>query len=147
MKRFLPILTLLLLLPHAVLGQAPKTAGQQQLLAIENERVRALVANDFAALEQILADDLIYTHSTGVTESKAEYLGQLRSGQLKYHAMDHESVTVRLYGAAAVLTGRTKVRSVSKGQELRNDLKFTIVYAKQKGRWRMVAWQSTRVSP
>ena len=152
MNRFLTIITLLMLLAYFALSQTPGKAGdrltglQQQLLQVENERIRGLVHNDFAALDQILSDDLIYTHSTGVAETKAEYLGQLKSGQLKYQSMEHEGVVVRVYGDTAILTGRTKVRSVSRGQELNNDLRFIIVYVKQRGRWRMVSWQSTRIS-
>src|SRR5215210_9278631 len=152
MNRFLTIITLLMLLAYFALSQTPGKAGdrltglQQQLLQVENERIRGLVHNDFAALDQILSDDLIYTHSTGVAETKADYLGQLKSGQLKYQSMEHEGVVVRVYGDTAILTGRTKVRSVSRGQEFNNDLRFIIVYVKQRGRWRMVSWQSTRIS-
>ena len=152
MTRFLTIITLLMLLACFAQSQTSGKAGnrltglQQQLLQVENERIQGLVHNDFAALDQIMSDDLIYTHSTGVAETKAEYLGQLKSGQLKYQSMEHEGVVVRVYGDTAILTGRTKVKSVSRGQEFNNDLRFLIVYVKQRGRWRMVSWQSTRIS-
>ena len=38
-----------------------------------------------------------------------------------------------------------RIVAVNRGQENRNHLRVTIVYAKRDGRWQMVAWQSTRI--
>lgn len=128
----------------SALAAAP--AGvEAEILRTERQRVAALVANDFAALERILADDLTYTHSNALLESKAEYIGAIRSGKLKYHALDHDQQRVRIYGDTAVLTGRTQVHSTYEGQEARPTLRFTIVYVRRAGRWQMAAWQSTRI--
>jgi hypothetical protein len=119
---------------------------QAQVLQVEKDRVQALTQNDFVALDRILSDDLLYTHSSGVTETKTEYLGQLKSGTLKYVSVEHRDVRVRHYGSTALLTGKTRIKAVARGQEINNDLTFIIVYVKQKGAWRAVSWQSTRLT-
>jgi len=142
----LPLLQLLALslLLAAPLAAAP-TAAESAVLAAEQARVTALIKDDFAALERILADELTYTHSNASVDTKEQFLSSLRSGRLKYKALEHSDQRVRVYGEAAILTGRTKVFSVFEGQEMRPTLRFTIVYVKKAGQWRMAAWHSARV--
>jgi hypothetical protein len=47
---------------------------QRDILAIERERVAAMVNRDLATLDKILADDLTYTHSGGRTDTKASFV-------------------------------------------------------------------------
>jgi ketosteroid isomerase-like protein len=150
MKNSLMALALTLLMPAASIlaaaGPSPREDKiAQQVRAVERQRVQALTTNDLAALERLLADDLTYTHSTGAVDSKTTFLASLRSGDAKYETMEHDDLRVRTYGETAVLTGRTRVKVKSRGEDLSLQLRFTLVYAKRAGRWQMVAWQSTRL--
>ena len=117
----------------------------QDVREVEKRRIQHMTGNDLTQLERVLSDDLIYTHSSGRVESKEQFLSALRSGEIKYEAMDHEDVEVKVYGDTAVLTGRSEVKLKSKGEDRSFPIRFTLVYAKQEGQWRMVAWQSTRL--
>src|SRR5262245_52458015 len=48
---------------------------------LEIERFQAQEKNDFAALERLLADDLVYTHSSAAVDTKAGYIDALKSGK------------------------------------------------------------------
>jgi ketosteroid isomerase-like protein len=127
-------------------GKNPGASAAEEVQAVERERVGALVAADVAALERLLGDDLTYTHSTGWVETKAQHLESVRTGALKYEKMEHSGVQARVYGAAAVLTGRSDVRVRSpRGGIIEMQIRFTGVYVKRAGRWQLVAWQSTRI--
>ena len=115
------------------------------ILRAEQQRIAALVNDDFAALDRLLADDLTYAHSSTVLETKAEYLASLRSGALKYTALTHEAQHVRLYGDTAVLTGLSTVDALSQGKPGTVRLRFLIIYVQRRDQWQMVAWQSTRL--
>lgn len=111
----------------------------------EDQRIAAMIKADLAALDTLLAEELTYTHSNGRVETKAQFLAALKSGDLRYEAIDREDLTVRSYGETAVFTGRATLRVKSKGQENRFLVRFIDVYVKRNGRWQMVAWQSTRL--
>ena len=143
----LVLIAALVQLTHAQASASKTAKVEDEILAVEKQRVDALTHSDFAALDRILSDDLLYTHSSGVTETKAEYLGQLKAGTLKYVSVEHRETRVRLFGSTALITGKTRIKAVARGQELNNDLTFLIVYVKQKSAWRMVSWQSTRIAP
>ena len=45
-----------------------------ELLALEQERRRALVQEDYPRVAQLFADDLVYVHTTGLVQGKLAYL-------------------------------------------------------------------------
>lgn len=152
MKYFLATLTLMLLIPAAapLLVYAKETLSSDKAIAevkeVERQRVQSLLRNDLTSLERFLADDLTYTHSSGLVDNKEQFLASLRAGAVRYEMMEHEEVQARAYGETIVLTGRSKVKVKVRGEALNLALRFTLVYARQGGQWRMAAWQSTRVT-
>ncbi len=119
--------------------------AEQEIRQQETRRFEAIVRGDVAALDSILSDDLSYTHATGVYETKGEFIGKLKSGQLKYESLTPEDLQVRVYGTTGVVTGVARVRVRVQGEPLSFQLRFTDVYVKNGDRWQMVAWQATRL--
>ena len=114
--------------------------------AAEKAWAAATVAGDEAALDILLADDLAYTHSNGETDSKRVFIGNLKSGARRYHKLDHESMEVRVYGNAAVLTANAQLATSQKGgAQNPAHLRFVHVWVQQGGKWRLVAHQSLRL--
>jgi hypothetical protein len=126
-----------------------QTAAQveQEVLAADGERVRALLANDFGALETLLGNDLTYVHSNGMLDTKASYIDSLRSGASRYLTMDMSDVSVRaLSEDVAVINAKFEARVQVRGGEVNPKPRVLIVYARRDGRWQMVAWQSTPIA-
>jgi ketosteroid isomerase-like protein len=119
--------------------------AEQEIRQRETRRFEAVVRGDIAALDDILSDDLSYTHATGVHETKAEFIAKLKSGQLKYESLTPEDMLVRVYGTTGVVTGVARVKVQVKGEPLSFQLRFTDVYVKKGDRWQMVAWHATRL--
>ena len=116
-----------------------------EIIALENRRIEAMVKQDAQALDEILADDLSYTHSTARVETKAEFISSVTSGRTKYRSMEQDDVKVRRYGDTAVVTGHANVHVDANGREIKFQIRFIDVYAKRDDVWRMVAWQSTKL--
>lgn len=145
-RRFTPFLALAgLLIASVSVAQSGRAAPADDILAAETDRVDALLRADYEALDRLLGEDLTYTHSTAVLDTKAMFLESLRSGRLRYLQFRHEDPKVRVLGDVGLINTVVRIVSVNRGQENRNHLRVTIVYAKRDGRWQMVAWQSTRM--
>jgi ketosteroid isomerase-like protein len=118
---------------------------------LELERFQAQEKNDFAALERLLADDLVYTHSSGAVDTKAAYIESLRSGKSKYLRITPEDLKVRTMGDLVLIHGRGQfvLEAMVNGQKGENPLhlSFLDVWQKKNGKWQMIAWQSTRILP
>ena len=126
---------------HGLRAQAP--AAEQAVRQVEDRRIKAMIDDDFATLDAVLADDLTYGHSNGVVDTKASYIETLRSGKTKYLTFDRAPSVVRVYGDTAIVTG-TATLSL-RGQAASFTLRYTLAYVMREGQWRMVAWQSTRL--
>ena len=116
-----------------------------ELIALENRRFEAMTKQDAQALDEILADDLIYTHSSARVETKTEFISSLTSGRTRYKSVEPDDVKVRQYGDTAVITGHAWIHVNSNGRDNKFQVRFTDVYAKRDDVWRMVAWQSTKL--
>jgi hypothetical protein len=141
--RLLALLLATCALTPALAG-GPKLASDE-LLSIEADRFRSTVAGDFAALDFRLAEDLSYCHSTGKCETKAEYLGNLRSGSTQYRKLELVTARVRRYGEIAILNGQVRVDAAMAGNQVIAQLAYTDVYRREHGRWRLIAWHSSRM--
>jgi ketosteroid isomerase-like protein len=119
--------------------------AEQAVTAAHDRRIAATVAADLAGLGAMMTDDLTYTHSSGVTETKAEFLEGLRSGKYVYREIAPRDRRVRVHGDAAVVSGPCHVVIEPGGKRTEIDLYFTELYVKVGGKWRMALWHSTRL--
>ncbi len=142
----LPLIAAVLLAPAPASSQtADSSETVRSLLAFEDARFAAMVRRDTAWLRDALADDLSYVHSSAKSDTKATYLESVGSGALKYQGFAPKERRVRLLGAGtAVVVGLAHARAVSDGQPIDVDVRYTGVYERVRGRWRLVAWQTTR---
>lgn len=114
-----------------------------EVLAADEARYAAMIARDFDALDRLLADDLLYTHSTAATDTKAGYLAALRSGKYRYKSARNEGVTVRIHGTTAIVSGRAFIEVEVNGAPKSLAIVFLTVWVKTGPGWQMTALQST----
>ncbi len=137
------LLALILAIASPIVLRAQVSDAEQSVRQAEDRRAKALVDDDYATLDAVLADDLTYNHSNGVSDTKAAYLETLRSGKTKYEKFDRQPSVVRIYGDTALVTGTATIGL--RGQPAPFSVRYTLAYVKRDGQWRMVAWQSTRL--
>lgn len=115
-----------------------------RVLALEEQRRQALLACDLPVLQGLLADDLVYVHSTAVCDRKDSYLAKLAGGGLRYLELDFSDLQVRPLQQAAVVTGRMAARVSRGGQTVNVASLFMTVWAcGPDGAWRLHAHQGT----
>jgi ketosteroid isomerase-like protein len=142
-KTILMSATLLLSVSFAL--PATPATPEEEVRAADARRIAAVVDADTAVLSSLLADDLTYTHTTGQVETKEQFLAGITSGKLDYQSIQPSEVQVRVYGNTAVMTGRAEMKVNAQGKDLAFAIRFTSVWVKGEGGWRMAAWQSTRL--
>ncbi len=115
--------------------------------ALEERRRQALLACDLPALQGLLADDLVYVHSTGVCDRKDTYLAKLSGGSLRYLELNFHDLQVQLLQQAAVVIGRMAAVVSKDGQQKKVASLFMTVWAcGADGAWRLHAHQGTPVT-
>ena len=120
-------------------------AAAQEVENAEKAWAAAVAANDYAAIDRLMGDDLIYGHSTGLVETKSQYIAALRSGQQKYDQIRHESMNVKTHGNTAVVSSRVRMTGSTKGKPFDNQLIMMHVWVKNGGSWKLVGHQTARM--
>jgi uncharacterized protein (TIGR02246 family) len=147
-KLFL-IAVLIVSLPAIVAAQG-QNAGtalstEQQIKALEEERNRAILSGNAAAMDRMTADDYTFITLRGELRTKSEILKGFQSGSFKYESREISDLNVRVYGDTAVVVGRSIQKGAENGKDYSGDYRFTRVYVKQRGRWVTVALQTTPI--
>jgi ketosteroid isomerase-like protein len=138
MRTILLSLTLCL----AALAASPE---EQQIRDAEKAWAAAVVAKDYAKLDALMMPDLIYAHSTGAIEDKAEYVSRLKAGKQNYKGIEATDTTVRMHGNAALTHTKVRMHGVNTDGPFDNKVMMIHMWVKDGGKWRLAGHQTTKL--
>jgi len=99
-----------------------------------------MLSADIAALNELLAPDLIFTNHLGQLLRKDDDLAAYRSGVLKIVSLEPSEQHVRALGDVAVVSVRIRLTGTYEGAPANGDFRFTRVWARsQQETWQLVA--------
>lgn len=113
--------------------------------AAEDRRWAAQLEADTDTLDELLADELTYTHSNGLVDTKPSFLDAITNKVFDYRSADRTEVTVKVVGDTAVIAGRVAMFVVAGSREVNLDSRYSAVWARRDGSWQFVCWQSTPI--
>ena len=116
----------------------------EKIIELDKKRMTAMAQKDLATLNDIIAEDLVYTHSSARLDTKKSLIGNMESGSTVYTSVVPSDVKAQDLGDTVVLTGSCRISVQSGGNAMNFGVRFTDVYANRGGKWQMVTWQSTR---
>jgi uncharacterized protein (TIGR02246 family) len=143
--RSLVIAVLAVALAPLVMAQEQSTTEtqrstiEQAIKQLDDERIQAQVGADASALDRIYADDFIGVGPIGTVRTKKQVISDFTSGTLKFQSITTDEVQVRVYDNTAVETGLSTMDGKDKGKSVPRNTRFTRVWVKQQGHWRLVA--------
>jgi len=135
-----------LLFATALSISATGQSVEDQIKKMETDRAAAVVKGDVDALDKVTSDDYTLITAAGQVSDKAQMISNFKSGQSKITMDDITDMKVRVYGDAAVVTGKVTVKGMLGGKDVTGTQLFTRVYVKKGGRWMSVALQQTRAA-
>ena len=150
------VITVLMLVLSIAPGHGQKLAtsskssdaiAKLEIEKLERDRNQAIVKGDAAALDRMTSDDYTFVTLLGEMRTKAEIIQGFKSGSFHYESRRISDLNVRVYGDAAVVTGRSVQSGKENGKDYSGDYLFTRMYVKRDGRWMTVALQATRIQP
>jgi hypothetical protein len=118
----------------------------EELRRLDKELSVATWTGDPMWFEQNLADDYVLITPSGTPRTKRDVISELATPGMKMDPFDAIEVQVRLYGDSAVVVGRMLQRFTLGRVRYANDLRYTDVYVKKKGRWLLVSGHASNVA-
>jgi ketosteroid isomerase-like protein len=126
------------------IGSKPMSA-EKDLASLEEQRCAAMIAADCPVLSELFADDLVWTHSSARVDTKANFLKALAAGTTRYLEIKRSDEKFRVHGNFAVITGLVEMHAVVNGSEKQLRNRYTSIWCRRNGAWKMIMWQSTAV--
>jgi ketosteroid isomerase-like protein len=126
----------------ALVAGAAMAQTEDVMRRVEEQFGEAVTRQDYAALEKILADDLIYTHSNGVVDDKAKFIASLKDGTRKYESIQIHEMTVRPFGNTAAVAAKVTMVITTRGETAPREMRYLRFWAKKRGQWQLVGHQS-----
>ena len=114
---------------------------EQTLRQMSDDWVKALVSADEATLDRLIADDFFFAYPME-GDDKAQFIGDVISGDVKVEILTSENVGVRIFGNTAVLTGRDSAKWYYKGRDFSGHYKVIHIYSFRDNRWQLVSVQA-----
>src|SRR6266487_697385 len=97
----------------------------QTIIALDKKRMDAMCHKDITTLHALLADDLVYTHSTARLDTKQSLIRAMESGSTVYTAVEPSEVQAQDLGDAVVLTGVARISVMARGNPNSFSVRFT----------------------
>ena len=107
---------------------------------------QAHLSGDSVALASLWSDDLEVAVPKMPVMAKADVLAFAKSGRMRFQRYETSDLKIRVYGEAAVVTGRLQRTRTINGKQIDDDWRFTKVYARQNGQWRVVAFHASEAA-
>ena len=129
-------------------AQAGENDDVKVLLDLESKMARAWVQQDAQTLEQILADDYTLAGAGDALIGKDQYVAGLDNPEFRTTSAIVADLRVRVYGNAAVVTGRATYRGWSerRGRYVRR-FRFTDTFVRRESTWKCVATHASGLAP
>lgn len=140
-----PVATILTALALSVFAPSPQDSAdaRQTVLRLEDEWKVAQRITDTSAFTRILAPEFTFIGTSGSLRDRAGYAGSRAGSWIPQGAtFTVTDLHVRIYGATAVVTGRENTT----GPRFTGSTRFTHVWVRRQGAWKMVAAQRTAIT-
>jgi len=138
---------LLLAVCHGAWALPRREKGEihKEIEALESQWQQAIITNNFAIMNRLLADDYIGITSNGTVETKKQAVDQIRAGTLRITRLDLSDPHVRVYGDTAVVTSQADLVGTNGATDISGQYRYTRVYNRRLGRWEIVSFEASRM--
>jgi uncharacterized protein (TIGR02246 family) len=122
-------------------------ASDTDFTRLEAEWNTAHMQGDATTLGRIFADDLVVVVPGMRPLTKADSLGMFKAGGMRFDRYESSDIQSRVYDETAIMTGRIKRTRTIGGKTMDDDWRFTKVYLRRAGNWRVVSFHASNVAP
>jgi len=119
--------------------------AEDSVRSVEMSRRDALLAADTVALSRMIAPDFMEISRLGTVRTRADNIRDIASGALHLTSIKYDSLTVRIYGDVALLTGIADNTGTMRGFPFAGRIRYTRVFVRREGRWQAVLMQQTPI--
>jgi len=126
-------------------GNAEHNLSIEIVRKLDEKRIAATVAADATSLDDLLAEELVWTHASGNSDTKAQWMTKVVGGKVKYHSIVFDETQFRAYGDTVIMNGKGSTSVLHHGGIDSFKMSITAVYAKFALNFKLVSMQVTKI--
>ncbi len=115
----------------------------EDLRAADLRRRQAMIDADVDSLAALLADELVWTHSSGTRDDKQRFLEKIAANAADYRSLEVSEDVIVQQGDVLIHHGDLSGRVVVDGREKSLNNRFLAVWKHSGDAFELLAWQST----
>ena len=124
-------------------GQSKEEAAVAS--AVEKLR-QAMVDGNKEALESITSDKLSYGHSSGLVESKTEFVDKLVSGKSDFVTIELKDQAISVSGSTAIVRHKLNATTADNGKPGEVHLSILLIFQNDHKQWKLLARQAVKLA-
>jgi ketosteroid isomerase-like protein len=135
--------------PSLARAQAPdekNSKAVQEIVDFRNKYIAAEENRDGAYMEKIFADDFYALNPQGQLLDKSHQITNLLRPERTLKLSPPTEVSVHFHGDTAIMWERVTVSGTDKGKPFGGDFRFSRVFVKDHGQWKVVLAQGAPVT-
>ena len=117
----------------------PMAAIQKLTINLGN----ALASGNADQLDGLLSDGYLHINDSGQLVTKPDLIAGVRTGSVRFNAVNIQEVNIRVYGDAAVVNGTFMGMNAATGRSSNVEDRVTLVAAREGDTWKFVSGQTT----
>lgn len=115
-----------------------KPIGDSNAIVLLNQQIdNYVVQANVKALQDLYADDFVFSHGSGRVEGKKGWFTSVAKGG--FLLRQHDSVTVEMHPGTAIVRGKLMVQKKNAAGISRYQLKYVRVYAQRNRQWKLIS--------
>ncbi len=103
----------------------------------------AVVNKQIATLNKHYAEDFVFTHSTGLVDSKYSWIKNVQDTTTHFISREHDSTVVELHKDLAIVSGTLTVQRRVKDKVAGYVLRYIRVFVYRQKNWQLLSHRST----
>ena len=140
------LITIVVCLALQACALAPHSDSAAELTRQADAWDAAIVRKDMAAVAANMAPDYRHIRDNGDVADGPGFLAAIGSPKLVIDPYKVEDFDVRIYGDVALLTGRTRMTGSYDGKQFKSHYRYTDVYVRRDGKWKVASVQITPIA-
>lgn len=146
------ILLLLLWIPAARATSIPHPHPQPRQIVhiiekLERMWQQAELTGNTATMTNMLSEDYLGIYGDGTLATKAETIDSFKKGKTKFSHIHTWDRKIRVFGSTAVVVSKAQVTGEHEGESLSGYYRYTRVYHRRNGVWRIVSFEASASRP
>jgi ketosteroid isomerase-like protein len=117
-----------------------------EIRRLDKEITLATWTADAQWFEKNVADDYVLIAPNGIIRKRIDVIRELATPGVKMDPYEPLEVQIRVYGDSAVVTGRILQRFTLGRIRYANDLRYTDMWVKKRGKWLLVSGHASNVA-